>query len=235
MSTGRTKAGVRTQARAVGIRAPLAKAGLAATALAFAAFALLALVSQAQAARDPSASAFLAGAVKPAMQQMLRKTVPGISISKVTCFVPTTSQTIQGKCSAKFTVPRVGIKGTYQTNAKLASNGRLTWSTTGRTCSDLRGRRASCTGETNTGKGLISAGLAERQLTTNGFQFQSAQLKVKTAICQGLKSAKWLHGKFDDVYAQLRCSVKAGDGRSYTMLFKMVGSDGYNLTNVTRR
>jgi hypothetical protein len=238
MSSGRSRTAARqAKAReaAADARAARIAIAVAATALVTAGLVALGLAAQAGAARDRSASAFLAGALKPAMQQTLRKSVPGIAVSKVTCFVPSTSTTIQGKCTAAFTVAKFGLKGKYQANAKLASNGRLTWSATGRTCSDLRGRRASCTGQTNTGNGMISAGLAERQLLANGLVYQQAKVKLKTAICQGLKSAKWKHGNFDDVYAQLRCSVRATSGGSYSLVFRMVGADGYNLTNVTRR
>ena len=43
-----------------------------------------------------------------------------------------------------------------------------------------------------------------------------------------------MHGKFDDVYTQLNCVVKAADG-SYSLVFKMAGADGYNLTKVKKR
>jgi hypothetical protein len=211
------------------------KIAFAVTALATLGLAVLGLASQADAARDPSASAFLEGALKPAMQTRLRQDVPGLKITKVTCFVPTTSNVIQGKCTAKFTVTKFHLKGTYQATAKLDAQSRLTWSTTSHTCTDMRGRRASCTGETSSGKGLISAQLAETQLVANGINFQSGSVKVKSASCVGLKSKKWNRGKFDDVYSQLKCTAKGSDGATYGVTFVMVGTDGYNLTNVTKK
>jgi hypothetical protein len=224
-----------TSARTLRRAAPRARLAFAITALATLGVAALALTSQANAARDPSASAFLEGALKPAMQARLRKDVPGLTITKVTCFVPTTSKAVQGKCTAKFTVTKYGIKGTFQAQGKLDDQSRLTWSTSSRTCTDLSGRRASCTGETSSGNGLISAQLAEQQLKTNGINLQSGSVKVKSASCVGLKSKKWKRGKFDDVYAQLKCTAKASNGASYGVTFVMVGADGYNLTNVTKR
>ena len=79
---------------------------------------------------------------------------------------------------------------------------------------------------------MISASLAETNLRANGISTQAKSLKVKSAICNGLKSKKWQHAKFDDVYTQLKCSAKTADG-SYSVTFVMSG-DGYGLTNVTR-
>ena len=42
-----------------------------------------------------------------------------------------------------------------------------------------------------------------------------------------------MHGKFDDVFSQLKCVVKAADG-SYSLVFKMAGA-GYNLTGIKKR
>ena len=168
------------------------------------------------------------------MQTTLKKQVAGLVITKVTCYVPTTSAAIAGKCTAKFKLAKYALLGIYQAKATLNSQSRLTWSTTGRTCTDLRRRRASCTGESNTGNGLISAQLAETQLLTNGVVYQSATKKAKTAVCSGLKTHKWKRGEFDDVYAQLKCSVKATDGASYSLVLVMAGSDGYKLTQVKR-
>ena len=42
-----------------------------------------------------------------------------------------------------------------------------------------------------------------------------------------------MHGKFDDVFSQLRCVVKATDG-SYSLVFQMAGA-GYNLTGIKKR
>jgi hypothetical protein len=190
-------------------------------------------VSQANAAIDPSASAVLAGALKPQMQKTLKKQVPGLVITKVTCYVPRTSATIAGPCTAKFTVAKYGLKGTYKGKASLNASSRLAWSTSSRACSDLHGRRASCTGETSSGKGLISAQLAETQLIRQGFVFKNATRKAKTAVCTGSKAKRWAHGKFDDVYSQLKCVARAADG-SYSLVFTMAGQ-GYNLTGIKKR
>jgi hypothetical protein len=210
------------------------KLALAVTGLVLAGLVVLGLAAQADAARDPTASAFLEGALRPAMQTKLRKSVPGLAITKVTCFVETTSAQIQGPCTAEFTVAKVSLKGTYRVDAKLDSQSRLTWTTTSHTCTDLRGRRASCTGRTSSGNGLISAQLAENNLVANGISAGAAAVKVKSAICVGVKSAKWSHAKFDDVYAQLKCSVSAKGGGSYSLLFVMAGN-GYNLTHVVKK
>ena len=80
-------------------------------ALALTGFAMPAGVSpraQADAARDPSASAFLAGALKPQMQKTLARASPGIVVTKVTCFVPTTSKADHRQCTVKFTVAKSG-------------------------------------------------------------------------------------------------------------------------------
>jgi hypothetical protein len=214
-------------------RAPHTTIALALTGLALVGLAALGLASKAGAARDPSASAFLQGAVKAGMQQKLRQSLPGLTITRVTCFVPTSSTAIKGPCTAKFTVAKYQLKGTYRVTATLDSQSRLTWATTSRTCTDLRGRRASCTGETNTGNGLISAQLAETQLLRNGIRAGGGSLKVKSAVCTGMKSKRWLRGKFDDVYAQLRCSVRASNG-SYSLVFRMAGANGYNLVSVKK-
>src|SRR5262245_16078256 len=98
-------------------RTPRATIALAVTGLALVGLAALGLAAHADAARDPSASAFLEGAVKPAMQQKLKRMIPGLVITKVTCFVPTTSTAIKGPCTAKFTVAKYQLKGTYRTSA----------------------------------------------------------------------------------------------------------------------
>src|SRR5262249_50673295 len=133
---------------------------LALTGLVLVGLAVLGLASQAKAARDPSASAFLEGALKPQMQTTLRESIPGLVVTTVTCYVPTTSKAITGPCTARFTVSKYQLKGTYKTKATLDSKSRLSWSTSSVSCTDLRGRRASCTGQTNSGNGLISAQLA---------------------------------------------------------------------------
>jgi hypothetical protein len=214
-------------------RTPRTTIALAVTGLALVGLAALGLAAQADAARDPTASAFLEGAVKPAMQQKLKQMIPGLVITKVTCFVPTSSAGIKGPCTAKFTVAKYQLKGTYRVDATLDQQSRLTWSTTARDCTDLRGRRASCTGETNTGNGLISAQLAETQLLRNGINAGGRTLKVKSSICSGIKSKRWVRGKFDDVYAQLRCTVRASNG-SYSLVFRMAGANGYNLVSVKK-
>jgi hypothetical protein len=190
--------------------------------------------SSAVAAVDPSASAFLAGAVKPALQSTLKKQVPGFAVTKVTCFVPTTSAAIKGKCTAQFKVAKANLLGRYQVTAKLDSQGRLTWSTTSRSCTDSRTRqRASCTGESSTGGGLISARDAETQILGNGYAFKNVEKKAKTAVCRGVKSAKWKRGEFDDVFKKVKCDVQAADGK-YTVVLLMVNGGTYRLTGVAK-
>lgn len=182
---------------------------------------------------DKSASAVLASALKPGMQSTLRKEVPGLVITKVTCYVPTTNAAISGPCTATFKLAKYKLLGTYRAKATLGNQMQVTWSTTSRSCTDLRRRRASCTGETSTGNGLISAQLAETQLLTNGLSYKAVAKKAKTAVCAGLKTSKWKRGEFDDVYARLKCSVKATDGASYSLVLVMSGN-GYRLTKVQR-
>jgi len=225
---------VRETTRAKQDETPRTRIATALTALVVLAIAALGVASQADAARDPSASGFLAGAVKQAMQSSLGKQLPGLKITSVTCFVPTSSSAIEGKCTAKFTAAKLALKGVYRINGKLSNTSRTTVTVTSKACTDLRGRRASCTaGETSSGNGMISAALAETNLRANGISTQAKKLKVKSAVCNGIKSKKWQHAKFDDVYTQLKCSVKASDGGSYSVTFVMSG-DGYGLTNVTR-
>jgi hypothetical protein len=225
----------RTTTRRTGATATVqSKATVGVAALALLGMAVLAVTSSAHAANDKSASAVLAGALKPAMQTTLKKQVPGIVITKVKCYVPTTSKTITGKCNATFKLAKFSLLGTYQAKASLSNTSRLTWSTTGRTCSDLRRRRASCTGESSTGNGLISAQLAESSIVTNGFPVGGAAKKASSAVCAGVKTKRWKHGEFDDVYAQLKCSVKGTDKATYSLVFTMAGASGYNLTKVKR-
>src|SRR5262249_18045522 len=154
-----------------------------------------------------------------------RKSVPGLVVTKVKCSVPVGSGPISGPCTANFTVVRYGIKGVYEARATLDNKGRLSWSTTSRKCTDLRGRRASCNGRTSTGNGLISAELAEHQLLAHGIDYKQATVKAKSAVCTGLKSHKWVRGQFDDVFTQLKCDVKAADGVAYSVVFVMAGTD----------
>jgi hypothetical protein len=205
---------------------------LAITGLVLVGLAVLGLASRANAARDPSASAFLEGGVKQFMQTNLAKQLPGLKVTRVTCFVPTTSQAIQGKCTALFTVSKYGLKGIYRLNGKLSQASVVTVDITSKACTDMHGRRASCDGQTNSGNGLLSAQLAETQLLTNGFTFQNAAKKAKTAFCTGSKAQKWVHGKFDDVFSQFKCVVTAADGK-YNVVLKMAGA-GYNLPSVTK-
>jgi hypothetical protein len=111
------------------VRSTLAVAALAAA---------LAATPLATAAIDPSASAVLAGALKPAMQSTLKKKVPGIVITKVTCFVATSSKVITGPCQARFTVAKYRLNGVYRAKATLSSRSRLTWSTTSVACTDSK-------------------------------------------------------------------------------------------------
>ena len=111
---------------------------IAATALAMLGIAALGLASQAGAKVDPSASAVLASALKPQMQKTLKKKVPGLVVTNVTCYVPTTSALIAGKCTAKFSVAKARLLGIYKTTASMSNTSMLTWSTTGVTCSDAR-------------------------------------------------------------------------------------------------
>ena len=90
------------------------------------------------AALDPSASAFLAGAVKAGMQKTLKAKVPGFVVTKVTCFVPGSSAAIEGTCTTKFTVAKYKLDGVYHVRAKLDQRSRLTWSTTSVACLDSR-------------------------------------------------------------------------------------------------
>lgn len=103
-----------------------------------AAAATVALAGPAAAKIDPSASAVLASALKPAMQTKLKKTVAGLVVTKVTCYVPTTSKLITGPCTARFTVAKFKLDGVYRAKATLDSRSRLTWSTSSVTCTDSR-------------------------------------------------------------------------------------------------
>jgi len=224
---------VREQVKAERSSGGRSHAVLALTGLALVGLAVLGLVPHANAARDPSASAFLEGALRPQMQATLRKSIPGLAITEVTCYVPQSSKAISGPCTARFTIPKYQLKGTYKAKATLDSKSRLTWSTSSVSCSDLRGRRASCTGRTNSGNGLISAQLAETQLLRQGFSLNGADKKVSDATCTGSKAQRWLHGSYDDVYSRLNCVVKAAGG-SYNLVFVMAGN-GYNLTGIKKR
>jgi hypothetical protein len=207
---------------------------LALTGLVIAGLAVLGLASRADAARDPSASAFLEGAVKPQMQKTLRTNVPGIAVTRVTCFVPTASKAIAGPCTVRFKVAKYGLLGTYKLKATLANGGKLTIGATYfLRCTDLHGRRASCDGQSNSGNGLISAQLAETQLLRQGFSLKGATKKVKAATCTGSKAKRWVHGKYDDVFSRLQCVAKTATG-SYSIVFTMAGN-GYNLTGIKKR
>jgi hypothetical protein len=72
------------------------------------------------------------------MQTKLRMAVQGLKVTKVTCYVPTTSKLISGKCTAKFSVVKYKLLGVYQANATLDSRSRLTWSTTKVSCTDAK-------------------------------------------------------------------------------------------------
>jgi hypothetical protein len=110
----------------------------AVSALALLGVAALGVAAEAGAAIDPSASAVLAGALKPQMQKTLAKKVPGLVVTRVTCFVPTTSKLIAGKCTAKFSVAKARLLGTYQTTASMSSRALLKWSTTSVACTDSK-------------------------------------------------------------------------------------------------
>jgi hypothetical protein len=111
---------------------------VAVTALAMLGIAALGLASQAGAKIDPSASAILASALKPQMQKTLKAKVPGLVVTKVTCYVPTTSTLIAGKCTAKFSVTKARLLGTYQATASLSNTSRLKWATTSVSCMDAK-------------------------------------------------------------------------------------------------
>ena len=163
---------------------------LALTGFAIAGLAVLALAAHADAARDPAASAFLEGAVKPQMQKTLRKSVPGIAVTKVTCFVPSGERGDHRPVHRQVQGREVRLLGTYKLKATLANGGKLTLGTTYfLKCSDLHGRRASCDGRTNSGNGLISAPLAETQLLRQGFSLNGASKSVKSAVCTGSKAS----------------------------------------------
>ena len=100
--------------------------------------ALVALAGPAAAKIDPSASAVLASALKPAMQAKLKKAVPGLVVKKVTCYVPTTSKLISGPCRAAFTVTKYRLEGVYRAKATLSSRSRLSWATTSVSCTDAK-------------------------------------------------------------------------------------------------
>ena len=120
---------------------------LARTSLALAVVATAALGSthSASARIDPSASAVLAGALKPAMQAKLKKAVRGLVVTKVTCYVSTTSKLVSGPCTARFTVARVHLDGVYRAKATLDNRSRLSWSTSAVTCTDSRThKRVAC-------------------------------------------------------------------------------------------
>ena len=87
------------------------------------------------------------------MQKTLKKQVPGLAGHQGDVLRPDRrARPSPGPCTAKFTVAKYELKGTFKAKAKLSATSRLSWSTSSRTCTDLHGRRASCTGETNTGK-----------------------------------------------------------------------------------
>ena len=226
MERERERAG-RAEARAEQVDRQRMRMAVALTA--FVVFGLAAFgVSESYGAIDPTASAVLAGALKPEMQKTLKKQVPGLVVTTVKCYVPSASAQITGPCTAKFTVGKYGLKGAYKTKATLSNKSKLSWSTTSVSCSDLHGRRAACNGQTSSGSGLISAQLAETQLLRQGIVVKNATKKVSSALCTGSKAKRWVHGKFDDVFSQLRCVAKTADG-SYGLVFRMAGQ-GYNLT-----
>ncbi len=97
-----------------------------------------ALAPCATAAIDPTASALLAGSLKPAMQKQLKTKVPGLVVTTVRCQVPAGSTTVAGPCTAAFTVARVHLDGLYQVQASLSAKGRLGWNTTSVKCTDSR-------------------------------------------------------------------------------------------------
>jgi hypothetical protein len=106
----------------------------------FAAFCVAAatLAPSAAAAIDPTASALLAGALKPAMQKQVKAKVPGILFTTVRCRVPAGSKTVAGPCTAAFTVAKYRLDGVYQVQASLSSTARLGWHTTSVKCTDAR-------------------------------------------------------------------------------------------------
>jgi hypothetical protein len=114
------------------------RVAVAVTALALLGTALLCLTPPAGATNDPSAAGFLEGALKPAMQMTLKKKVPGIVVTKVTCFVPTSSSAVAGTCIAKFAVAKYRLVGVYRVNAKLDDKARLSWTTSSVSCSDAK-------------------------------------------------------------------------------------------------
>src|SRR5262249_7642991 len=67
-----------------------------------------------------AAPAVLAGALKPQMQATLKKQVPGLVVTSVKCYVPSASAQITGPCTARFTVSKYGLKGTYKAKAALS-------------------------------------------------------------------------------------------------------------------
>jgi hypothetical protein len=208
---------------------------VAVTATALLAAATLTLAATARAAIDPSGSAFLAAGVKQAMQNRMLNEVPGMVITKVTCFVPTTSAALKGKCTAKFKVPKVKLLGVYQVNGSMDNQSRVSFATTSAACTDSRtGQRASCTNETSSGGGLVAPRLAESSLLSNGFTVGAAKKKAKTAVCRGVKSKRWKRGEHDDVFAQLDCNVRATDGAAFKLSFVVTGGTAYRLANVKR-
>ena len=96
------------------------------------------LAPAASAAIDPTASALLAGALKPAMQKQLKAKVPGILFTTVRCRVPAGSKTVAGPCTAAFTVAKYRLDGVYEVQASLSSHARLGWHTTSVKCTDAR-------------------------------------------------------------------------------------------------
>ena len=90
------------------------------------------------AAIDPDASAKLAGELKTQMQLKLKKLVPGLVITKVTCYVPATSKLVSGKCTARFTIAKYRVTGVYQAHATKNAESRLSWSTSAVSCADAK-------------------------------------------------------------------------------------------------
>ena len=187
---------------------------LALTGLAIAGLAVLGLAAQADAASDPSASAFLEGAVKPQMQKTLRKKRPRARRDQGDVLRPDVEQDDRRAVHRQVQGREVGLLGTYKLKATLANGGKLTLGTTYfLKCTDLHGRRASCDGrEQLRQRADQRAARGDAAAARRASSLKSATKRVKSAVCTGSKGQRWVHGKFDDVFSQLNCVVR-GRGR----------------------
>jgi hypothetical protein len=105
----------------------------------------LAAAGGASAAKPLTQKQYTELTLKQNMNAKFKKTVPGLTVTKVTCVLPKNGTTV--KCIADASAPRARENVVFKVTETLSAVGDMTWRVTSSVCSDSKThQKISCNG-----------------------------------------------------------------------------------------